>query len=195
MSDNMEELQYDPSEEECKVGGFQFENLRDAQEALREQRNINALKEKIDFTKTKDMLELYQRLVEKKAFKTPVGYQFLGEFREYLADELKLDDSELPYVYIENRKGMSRAQQEQLEFLQTENQQLERSRHKSLILIGVLIFLIVSMFIITVLNPNVGYINTENKILNRYAGWEEELTEREARIREREAELEITNEE
>ncbi|MBP3507079.1 MAG: hypothetical protein J6K43_11855 [Lachnospiraceae bacterium] len=195
MSDNMEELQYDSSEEECKVGEFQFENLRDAQEALREQRNINALKEKIDFTKTKDMLELYQRLVEKKAFKTPVGYQFLGEFREYLADELKLDDSELPYVYIENRKGMSRAQQEQLEFLQTENQKLERSRHKSLILIGVLIFLIVSMFIITVLNPNVGYINTENKILNRYAGWEEELTEREARIREREAELEITNEE
>ncbi|MBO5237554.1 MAG: hypothetical protein J6B50_02095 [Lachnospiraceae bacterium] len=195
MSDNMEELQYDSSEEECKVGEFQFENLRDAQEALREQRNINALKEKIDFTKTKDMLELYQRLVEKKAFKTPVGYQFLGEFREYLADELKLDDSELPYVYIENRKGMSRAQQEQLEFLQTENQKLERSRHKSLILIGVLIFMIVSMFIITVLNPNVGYINTENKILNRYAGWEEELTQREARIRERERELEITNEE
>jgi hypothetical protein len=41
------------------------------------------------------------------------------------------------------------------------------------------------------LNPNVGYINTENKILNRYASWEEELTEREERIREREAELGI----
>lgn len=179
------------AEKEYNVGGFRFESYKDAQEALKEQQNIATLKSKIDFRQTNDMLELYQRLVEKKVFKTPIGYQFLGEFREYLAEELKLEAPELPLVYVETRRGITRSQQEQLEFLQNENQKLEASKKKSVVAIVILAAIIIAMFVITALNPNVGYINTENKILNRYASWEEELTEREARIREREQELEI----
>lgn len=199
---NMDEVTTTQTEEKDEkqenimiVGGFQFENRRDAQTALREQKNIELLKSKIDFNQTQDMISLYQRLVEKKVFKTPIGYQFLGEFRDYLSEEQHVDTQNLPYIYVEPGKGMSRTQQEQMEFLQSENRTLEAGRKKHLIIIAVLVFMIVAMFIITILNPNVGYINTENKILNRYAGWEEELKEREANIRQREEELGITNNE
>lgn len=180
-----------PVDDELIVSGFQFDNFRDAQEAIREQRNIAALKSKIDFTQTDDMVELYHRLVERKVFKTPVGYQFLGEFREYLVEELKMEEQEVPYIYVESTQGISRMQREQLEFLQNENIQLEQRKRKFVIAIGVLTTMIIAMFLITIFNPNVGYINTENKILNRYAAWEEELTRREAQVREREAELGI----
>lgn len=189
--ERMDELDVLTEQDEMQVGSFRFETLKEAKEAKREQEKIQVLKGKIDFAHTKDMLALYQRLVDKKVFKTPIGYQFLGEFREYLTQELHLDEQEIPHIYVEPKKGMSRFQQEQLDFLQKENQQLEAGRKRSVILIIVLILMIVTMFVITILNPNVGYINTENKILNRYASWEEELTEREERIREREAELGI----
>lgn len=188
---NLDELLTEPVESSWVVGGFQFDNAEDAQTARQEQLNIETLKNRIDLTNEDNMLALYCKLAEKRVFRTPVGFQFLGEFRDFLTGDLKMEEEKLPVIYVPPGRGISRAQQEQLEFLQNESRQFDVQKRKYLITIGVLIFIIVAMFVITILNPNVGYINTENKILNRYAGWEEELTKREARIREREAELGI----
>ena len=188
----MEQEQNVPEEQGLIVGGFLFDSNKDAQEALREQRNIEALKEKIDFNNVNEITALYKRLVERKVFKTLVGLQFLSEYREYLVEDLHMDEADIPYIYVLPSAGFPRHKQEQLEFLQNENQKIETEKRKYLISTFVLIGVIIAMFIITILNPNVGYINTENKILNRYAGWEEDLTRREAEIREREAELGIS---
>ena len=173
------------------VGGFRFDHPREAQLALREQHNIATLKSKIDFTKTQDMIALYKRLVEKRVFRTPIGYQFLGEFRDYLTQEAGFREEDVPYITVEPTTGPTYAQQEQMEFLQQENERLETKEKKYRIAIGIFLFLVLSMLLITAFNPNVGYINTENKILNRYSSWEEELTKREEEIRKREAELGI----
>lgn len=188
----MEQEQKQPEEQGLIVGGFLFDSSKDAQEALREQRNVAALKEKMDLNNLDEVTALYKRLVERRVFKTLVGLQFLSEFREYLVEDLHMNEADIPYIYILPSNGFPRSKQEQLEYLQDENQKIEAVKHKYLISIVVLIGVIITMFIITVSNPNVGYINTENKILNRYAGWEEDLTRREARIRQREAELGIS---
>jgi len=57
-----------------------------------------------------------------------------------------------------------------------------------------LIFIIVGMFIIAAVNPNVGYINTENKILNKYSAWQEDLERREAAVKEKEEQLDMNSE-
>ncbi|MDE7367006.1 MAG: hypothetical protein K2N24_06600 [Lachnospiraceae bacterium] len=188
----MEQEQNVSEEQGLIVGGFLFGSNKDAQNALREQRNVEALKEKIDFNNVNEITALYKRLVERKVFKTLVGLQFLSEYREYLVEDLHMDEADVPYIYVLPSGGFPRNKQEQLEFLQNENQKIEAEKRKYVISTFVLIGVIIAMFIITVLNPNVGYINTENKILNRYAGWEEDLTRREAEIREREAELGIS---
>lgn len=187
----LDELLTEPVESSWVVSGFQFDNAEEAQAARQEQLNIETLKNRIDLTNEENMLSLYCKLAEKRVFKTPVGFQFLGEFRDFLTGNLKMEEEKLPVIYVPPARGIPRVQQEQLEFLQNESRQFDIQKRKYLITIGVLIFIVVAMFAITVLNPNVGYINTENKILNRYAGWEEELTRREAKIREREAELGI----
>ena len=179
--------------EERTVGGFLFEDYKDAQEAFREQRNVRALKDKIDFEQTEEMAALYNKLIEGRVFKTPIGLKFLGEFREFLVEDVEMPEADVPLIYVLPSKGMPRAKKEQLEFLLQENQKMESDRRKYIISIIALIVVILAMFAITVLNPNVGYINTENKILNRYASWEEELTRREAELREREAQLGITS--
>lgn len=171
------------------VAGYEFESERDAMEAEREQNNIMTLKSKINFNNTNDMIKLYARLVDRQVFRTPVGIQFLSEFRDYLIGEAGQEESEVPNIKVEHRRGMSRLQKEQLEFLQEENKKITGQRKYYLITIGALIAMIVIMFIITALNPNVGYINTENKILNQYAEWEEQLSQREKQLNEREAEL------
>lgn len=181
-----------PEEQALIVGGFLFDSYKDALEALREQKNVNALKDKMDLNHPEEVAALYIRLVERKVFKTLVGLQFLSEFREYLVEDLHMNEADIPYIYVLPSTGFPRAKQEQLEFLQNENQKMEVEKRKYLIAVFVLIGVIIAMFVITVLNPNVGYINTENKILNRYAGWEEDLSRREAQIREREAELGIS---
>jgi hypothetical protein len=171
------------------VAGFEFESERDARDAEREQQNIMTLKSKIDFNNTEDLVKLYQRLVERKLFRTPVGYQFLSEFREYLVGEGGQPEESIYAVYVEQKKTISRAQQEQLKYLQDANQKLEHQKKYYLISIAALIALVLLMFVITALNPNVGYINTENKILNQYSEWEERLTEREKELNEREAQM------
>lgn len=192
----MEQMEQDRNmqdEQALIVGGFLFDSYRDAQEALREQRNVAALKEKMDLNNMDEVTALYKRLVERRVFKTLVGLQFLSEYREYLVEDMHMNEADIPYIYVLPSKGFPRAKQEQLDFLQEENLKMEHTRRKYLISIFVLIGVILAMFAITVLNPNVGYINTENKILNRYASWEEDLTKREAQIRERETELGISH--
>lgn len=192
MGEQEKEIVQKPDEMNLLVAGYEFATIREAQEARKELRNIQALKEKIDFSKKKNVFEIYKRLVEKRAFRTPVGLQFLGEFRDYLIDTMKYKAEEVPYIQAPSGNGRFREEQEEFRLLQIENEAFRKKQHYTIATIIALIIVIIAMFMITALNPNVGYINTENKILNRYAGWEEELTNREKQIQQKEKELGIT---
>lgn len=54
------------------------------------------------------------------------------------------------------------------------------------ILLGIAV---IAMFMITLNSDNPNVLNYEKALTNRYAAWEQELTEREAKIREKEMEL------
>ena len=61
----------------------------------------------------------------------------------------------------------------------------------SVILNVLLVLAIIAMFTITLKSDNPNVLNYEKAITNKYAAWEQELTEREQRIREKEKELRI----
>ena len=54
-----------------------------------------------------------------------------------------------------------------------------------------LVILVIAMFIITILGENTNVLNYRYKIENEYSIWQQELEEREAIIREKEAELRL----
>ena len=69
--------------------------------------------------------------------------------------------------------------------------QLRASLRKSVILNILLILLVIAMFVITLTGNNPTILNYEQKLQNKYAGWEQELTERENAVREKERELSL----
>ena len=68
---------------------------------------------------------------------------------------------------------------------------LKVARIMNLILIGAIIV----MFVITLNGENPNILNYENALVNKYSAWEEELTERERVVREREKSLNIAPQE
>ena len=50
---------------------------------------------------------------------------------------------------------------------------------------------VIAMFVVAFTSDNPNVLNYENSILNKYSAWEQELTERENVVREKERTLEI----
>ena len=58
----------------------------------------------------------------------------------------------------------------------------------------VMIIAIIAMFVITLNSDQPNILNYEKNIQNKYATWEQELTQREQAVREKERELHIDTE-
>lgn len=174
------------------VGNYIFENNSQAQQALREQRTIDTIKEKTNFDNPTVCIELYQRLVAKKTFKTQIGYQFLFELRDFILTEFNINEINLYRIPVitpnQTEKKVKRQISEELE---EKIVCLRQTQTRLILALCILGSVIIAMFIICATNKNVGYINTENKILDKYSSWESSLEEREAIIAEKEAELQI----
>lgn len=62
----------------------------------------------------------------------------------------------------------------------------------SVILNIILIILIAAMFVVAIKADNPNMLNYKTAVLNEYSEWEQELTQRENAVREKESELGIT---
>ena len=61
----------------------------------------------------------------------------------------------------------------------------------SVMLNVVLVIAVIAMFVITLTSDQPNVLNYERALTNRYASWEQELTEREQAVREKERELKL----
>lgn len=179
--------------EELIVGGYIFHDYREAQIASRELENVEIIRSKTDYSNKDSMLEVYNKLMERNFFKTIVGYEFLSELRHNLINDGYCLDNELEPIAITHISVHRRDNTAEIKNLTENIEKITIIKKRLTIAVISLVILISGMFFIAATNKNVGYINTENKILDKYAGWEEELQEREKAIRLREEELNITN--
>ncbi|MCM1500007.1 MAG: hypothetical protein NC124_16215 [Clostridium sp.] len=173
------------------VGGFVFPSYKEAQIALREQKNIEVIRTQTAASDGEAMHELYVKLLERNVFKTVVGFGYLYELRRKLTEEFGYDEQELPEITLPKRMAYDTVSELNQGVMENRIQQLMLTKKRMAIVIAALIFMVVAMFIIAAINPNVGYINTENKIINKYEVWQQELEQREKAVKEKEAELGI----
>lgn len=173
------------------VGGFAFQSAKEAENALREQQNIEIIRERAVISDSSAVYELYEKLVERDMFKSIVGYSFLYELRYQLLHDFGYNEEELSMITIPTRMQYDTANEKKQIILEKHLERLLLIRKRMTIVIAALAFMIIAMFVIAVLNPNTGYANTENKIINKYSAWQEELEEREKAVKEKEAELNI----
>ena len=188
-----------PTEEEEEiriVAGYRFSRRSDATKARKEIENIAKIKDRIDDGNISDMTKLYNGLIKKRYFTTPVGLSFLHEMRAYIME--KNPGVELDYVPVPklSEKKVRPEETTQYVFLKEDRDRLseeceamKKKRPKMIIVIVALIVLVIGMFFIVITNDNLGYVNAENKVLNKYSAWEEELKARERELADWEAQL------
>lgn len=182
------------STENLVVGGFRFGSADDAATAREEEKKIQYIVGRLNYDEPEGVLAIYNKIINNRLFITPVGNRFLYELQEYLKcqDEIKKEDivpiplytllspsmktsDPLPSIRIKKKKEKNYLQQ------------YNWARG----FIFVLIIMIAGMFYISMTADNPNILNYKWQLENHYASWEEELTQREQIVREKEKELNI----
>lgn len=173
------------------VDGFLFFSAEDAAAAREELKKVRYLKRHLDQNEVQTVLPLYRKALEERTFQTPVGLAFVNELREHLieagVEEFDIEPIPVYYDVVQNkiRSGGEPAEK-------TEPEKKEPGRfHFSIIMNVVLGLLVAVMFYVALTGNNPNILNYKNAILNEYASWEQELTDREQAVREKERELGI----
>ena len=176
------------------VGGYEFLNENDAQKASMDLSKIKLLEERVKASKPGDIKVVYEKAIENKIFKSPIGWQYLMNLRDKLLESgfseediipLPLDISFTRHSAFENLAVKQRIKPE------PQKNGSDFGKVFSIILNIVLIILVGVMFYITSNSESDNIINYKRNITNRYSAWDEELKEREKAVREAEKRLGI----
>ena len=181
------------------VDGFEFVDRENGSIAREEIQRINYISSKISDDNPEAVLSVYNKMIESNTFFTPVGLEYLRRLQDYLYKKKEIDDSRIRDIPVLVSYADIRKQYDNRKDLERDEQARRRRRVKtfkreykaSLIVNLVLIIMIIVMFLIVLKSDTPNMINYENAITNRYASWEQELTQREQKVRERENELGI----
>lgn len=184
-------------ETELIVNGYSFETQEEYEKALEEKKSIERLMKKVNLNKGELLVALYSGLITQNKLSTVIGLEYLCRLRDIIINKKYAKTSELPPIQTGNFKteravGYKLADTTQK--LQAERQQTlkykERVRTLFIVNIALVIVIGVMMYIATTSN-NVNIINYEHKLVDKYAAWETQLTEREQRVKEAEKRLGI----
>ena len=176
------------------VEGYLFRSEEDARLAEQEKKKIKYLRMHMNYHSAENVLQIYQKLLRERVFMTPVGYAYLQELREYLLGRKEIKEEQVPPVQLQNyysmnmRKNYTPAR----EHIKVSEKKKAQWPVISLICNIILVLAVVVMFMITMKSNNPNILNYEQNLINKYAKWEQELSERESVIREKERELNIT---
>lgn len=176
------------------VDGYLFASMEDVQLAQQEKKKVEYLEKYMDYHDTENVLKVYKKAMAERIFKTPVGYDYLRKMQKFLLDCDNMTEEQVPPISLQNsynvnmRKSYTQAKP-----------RVEGPKEKkkpgwpvySLILNLILVIAVIAMFSITLNSDNPNIINYESAIVNKYASWEQELSEREKAVREKERELNI----
>ena len=178
------------------VNGYQFAGEDDADLARQEEKKIAYLEQHMDYNQPNSVLKIYCKAIDERIFKTPIGFEYLRSVQEYLLSCDGITPEMVPPVKLfVNFKPRLR---ESGNPARNRVKAPKPKRKVKPLLISVLlniglILLVLLMFFIAQDSSNPNILNYENMLNNKYASWEEELSDREKVIREKERELKINN--
>jgi len=181
------------------VDGFQFGTLRDAELAQNELLRIERIEEKLDYQNYEMVDAVYKKALNNRVFKTPVGYSFLKKLQKIL-QENPLLDQEIPNIPVYGVYSMRESANPTVEKIQASRKPVKKQKpkeeffsRKTSILVNIgLLALVIVMFVISNTSSKPTILNYEKVLQNRYAEWEQQLSDREQVIREKEKEYLIT---
>jgi len=169
-------------------------NGADANLADKERMQIEYLEKKLNYQNPEQILAVLQKLIEERTFKTPIGMIYLKKMQDFLMNKVNLDKGRIPYIPVDTPCDRTipekRTELNSIRNATQKRKEILKSNHKISILLNViLVIALIIMFWVTLQSETPNMINYRISIENKYAAWEQELTERENQVREQEREL------
>lgn len=177
------------NEERLIVDGYLYGNEEDVKLAKEEKKKTEYLETKINLDDVQTTLKIYQKAIKEKMFKTPAGLEFLKKMRYEL---IKRGVPEEVVGGVPLYKVFSQEEDNKPVriFQVKERKDDSKEMLRVSLWINIALFvLVIAMFAVALIGENTNVINYRYKIQNEYSIWQQELEEREAMIREKEAEL------
>ncbi|MCM1101713.1 MAG: hypothetical protein NC398_10045 [Acetatifactor muris] len=177
--------------------GYSFFSEKDAALAETESRKVEYLNAHLDYDNPESVLRIYKKAISERIFKSPVGLFFLKELQSYLAQSPGIDSEEINAIPLYVSFDTEFREQPEPVRSRVRPAPVPPAPKKSpalwfsVILNLGLVAAVIAMFAITLNADQPNILNYEREITNRYASWEQELTERENAVRERERELNV----
>ena len=187
---------------ELIVGGYYFGSFDDARLAEKEIKNAKYLEERTQSMNVKQMKAVYDKMIDEKMFSTPVGWEYLKFLKERLVENGISEEDIRPIPlycnFISQKRDILAPKDDHIAKRSIRpSKKRERGIKDALrtsVLLNVILFvLVIAMFIITLKSDNPNILNYKQAITNEYSAWEQELTDRENAVREREKALENTD--
>lgn len=178
-----------------KIGEYTFNDEKTAKKAARELKAVEYIMNQLKDADNNTVLKLYNKITSEKMFSTQIGLDFVKQLKENLvssglliedADRKDVGDSSSDKAVKNESKEVS---SEDTKKLTTEINRLKRINLILAILCLTLGLCVFGMFYVssTINSPNI--LNYEEKLIDKYSTWEQELSEREDAIRTKERSL------
>lgn len=190
------ETQADLSEEETLcAGGFQFLSKEDAEKARIDERKLEYLDNHVNCNSLSGVQAVYEKAIENRVFKSPIGWVYLQNLRKQMIELGAEPDSIRPIPVL---VAFSHVPQQDDYFPKQRIQRLPEKKKFPVLLFSlvcnvVLVALVIAMFFIADTGEADNIVNYKRNITNRYASWDQEITQRENVVREKERELGLSN--
>lgn len=170
--------------------GHTFEDEKQLLLAKKEAEAIEYLRAKTDFNNGEMLLRLYYRIIDNKMMETEIGVDFLIEIRKRIIEMGIMKEEQLKEVpELKKRKAKQKAAEKKSRELLL----IEKVKRQNAILWVVCLFLsalVVGMFVILLTGKRSPLaLRYEEELINKYASWAQDLTEKEQKLNDRIAEL------
>lgn len=175
------------------VNGFLFGDSADVEIANQELSKIKYIDKKIERHSGETILAVYQAALEKRMFRTPIGYEYLHQMQKKLM-AMGIEKERIPAIPLYQVFNNNFKTEERMPRLTPKKKVQPDVKKLRYSIMGnvILVILVIVLFAITLTGENANILNYRNAIVNEYSDWEDELTEREQIVREKERELGIS---
>lgn len=187
----MMQKKHDNEEENFTVAGYTFTTKEAADDARNEMNAIRYVSSKTDRKDPKQIYILYNTMLDKELFKTPVGLDYLKDLQQYLYNNKDIPNDKIRPIPINleiqsmltDKREMTKTRSRLVGL--TKERDKYKDRFIRMVIINIaLVIVVIAMAVIMATSQTPTIINYENKIQDKYAGWEEELQSREAQVKQ-----------
>lgn len=192
VQEKQQENKFEPAE---SAEGFVFFSRKDAMLAASERKKVDYLEAHMDYSKPENVLRIYKKAIEERIFKTPVGIVYLKRVQDFLLEQETIPDEAIPPIVL--YQSFDSEVRDQTNPARNRVKPAAPKEKKtsalpiSIILNILLVIAVFAMFLISFNAEQPNIFNYERALVDKYSTWEQELTQREQAVREKELELHL----